>query len=324
MHEDLFEMKTTRPPRPHLRGPMRLALCALMALMASPSVSQSEFTFRLIPEAHWNNAAPDRSTLLPEGEVYLYRAGSYQPDLVARVDVPQALTPDHWHWIAEGRDAEGTPYVSVDSGSIIYPEGAPRFDRGIIGPVAPACALDLGAAADWAGVERIDAVSPDRGSVFPLVIGTRSSFLVPAGPFIVYTMGSDGVSGISPVQTCTVGESVELSRPEPPASDRQHLMVSVPLPPSDEDRSPDLSAELAPFDESSPLSPQPAATALRSEFRTTFFFLDANARTPLVLEIRHPDFFPYRQEISPTPGGVVELPDVVLEPRAGSRDESEK
>ena len=301
--------------RPGIRLTLLVA-SLLWILGAPPTLAQSEFTFKLIPEDSWHDAQPDRSTLLPKGDVFLYREGSYRPDLVAPVNVAQPVSPGIWLWIAEGYSADGAPYVSVETGRIRYPEGADRFDRGVIGPVAPACILDLGSSESWRGVERLDAVSPDRGSVFPVVIGDRSRFMVPAGNYLVYAVGPLGVTAITDLESCTAGEIVGVAPLAPPAADRQGVMVSVRLPGSETDLSEDLNASLLPFDEASPLPPQSPATALRNSVRTTFFFPEANANTPLVLEILHPAFFPYRQEISPRPGEVLELPDVELEPRS--------
>ena len=299
----------------HIGMPGRgfLGWLALSALLAPASWGQTEVTFHLVPEELWNGGLPSPADFLPSGKIFLYRAGSYVPELVAEANKPQVVTPGTWLWIAEAGD-----YVSAVSGKIHYPEGAERFDRNLIDPVVPACKIDLGEARDWRGVARLDAVSLDRRAVYPVIVEDRRRFLVPEGRFLAYTMDSRGVTAISRVASCRTGETVELSRPEPPAAEHQDLMVSVQMPEGMADEGEELSAVLTPFDSSSPPAPQPPTAALRTLYRATFFFLDASAREPLVLEIRHPEFLTHRQELSPLPGGVRELPDVVLKPRVSS------
>lgn len=287
--------------------------CLALALWTPVSQGQIEIRFALVAEELWNDGAPDNSHFLPSGRVFLYRAGSYIPELVAKVDEPQVVTPGNWLWISEAEDDSGGLYVSVVSGKILYPEGAERFDRGLLGPVVPACRVDLGPARLWQGVTRLDAVSLERHAVYPVVVKDRQQFHVPAGRFLVYTVDEEGVTAISRVVRCDPHQTVEISRPEPPSASSQDLMVSVQMPEGQLDKDLQISAVLAPRNASRPLPPQPPTAALRTNYRTTFFFLDVDARDQLELNVRHPEALPQRQEISPLQGGVRELPDIVLE-----------
>ena len=301
---------STMPGRGWLTG------MALLALLAPASQGQTELTFLLVPEESYDQG--DYSRVLPSGKVFIYRAGSYVPELVAEANKPQVVTPGQWLWIAEAWDEAGD-YVSVWSGIMDYPEGAERWDRDLVGPVVPACKIDLGTAQDWQGVTRLDAVSLSREAVYPVIVKDRRHFLVPEGRFVAYAMDTQGVTAISRVVTCAAGETVELSRPEPPTAEHQDLMVSVQMFDGMTDERDELSAVLRPFDPSSPMVPQEPTAAFRTHQRATFFFLDASARELLVLGIDHPQARAHRQELSPQRGGVRELPDVVLEPRASPR-----
>jgi hypothetical protein len=299
---------------PLLTPRLLLTFLILLLLPAPAAEAQIKITFRVVPEALWQDRSQNREHTLPSGKVFLYRAGSYSPEIVATVNEPSLVTPGQWLWISEAEDGQGGLYVSVVSGRIHYPEGAEPYDKGLVGPVVPACKVDVGPATEWQGVTRLDAVSLDRNAVYPVVVRERRSFHVPEGRFLVYTVDEEGVTAISPVQTCGAGETVRLSRPTPPTADAQNVMVSVQIPEGMEGDTEQISVLLAPTrDASRPLPPQPPTAALLTNYRATFFFLDVEAREPLELQVRHPKAQSHRQELSPLPGGVRELPDVVLE-----------
>ncbi len=295
------------PSPRHLRKFIRYLL--LPIVFTTPALGQN-FTFNLIAEEDWNQGRPSRESFLDNGRIYLFRTGSYLPEVIAEVGKPQEVPPGSWHWIAE---AEG--YVSVVSGRIVLPEGQPPFEKGLVEPVVPACKVLLSDESDWAGLRRLDAVSLERGAVFPVAVDSRRSFQIPVGRFVAYVVGAQGMEAIAPIASCRRGETVHLQRPEPPDDRLQDLVIHALLPPGVIDTAEELGALLSPFEgKPTSFSPLRPSATFRTTGRVTFFFLGIHASETLMLEIRHPHTELYRQEIPPLGGKVHEFPLVNLMP----------
>jgi hypothetical protein len=180
-----------------------------------------DMTIGLVPAEYFD--LPDEVLVtkkLPSGLVYLYREGSYEPEIVAQANVPQYIPPGTWFYIAEA-----DRYVSAKSGALVIPEGEPRQARAMVTPVVPACRLHLSEDVRWRGLERLDVVSIDAQAVYPVIPSKRPQLAVPAGRFLAYGVRGGALTGISAVQSCLAGAAAKLEPPSAPAPDRQSLLV---------------------------------------------------------------------------------------------------
>lgn len=282
----------------------------LLLVGVSATVSRAhEISFQLVPEKAWNDGRPASGSSLPAGQIYLFRHGRDLPELVLEANTFGEVPPGDWHWIAE---APG--HVSVVGGLLQLPQESESVRKTIIWPVVPACELDL-SAARWEGVTRLDAVSLDRNATYPVLPSQRSRFLIPAGRFLVYTLDARGLAAISRPTVCRHGEQVPLRRPEPPALDKQDLMISARLPQGGTTKHEDVLTILKPWNAPEARSSlNPTATVWVAD-RVTYFFLDVPAEVPWQLVIQTPELLSHRQELASVGGSVRELEDQLLRPR---------
>ncbi len=282
----------------------------ILAALLAPAASGQEFIFNLVAEEQWNGGRPSRDDFLETGQIYLFRAGSYTPEVVAQVGQAQKVPPGTWHWIAE---SEG--YVSVASGRIDHPEGVAPFQKGLVEPVVPACEIRLEPGEVWTGLRRLDAVSLTRRAVYPIALEHRRRFRIPVGEFVAYTVGAQGIEAISPVSQCLRGKKVPLSRPLPPAEGFQDLVIHVELPSGDTLQEARPTATLLPTEGSADTALLVPTASFYTGSRATFFFLEVSANAPFRLRIEHPQALPHEQEVPPAGGRVHELKKVVLQAR---------
>ncbi|NJL28701.1 MAG: hypothetical protein HC897_12820 [Thermoanaerobaculia bacterium] len=268
-----------------------------------------EISFQLVPEEAWNDGRPAAGSFLPEGQVYLFRHGRDRAELVLETNTFGEVPPGDWYWIAE---APG--YVSVVGGLLQLSRDGESVRKTIIWPVVPACELDL-SADRWKGVVRLDAVSLDRHATYPVAPSQRSRWSIPAGRFLVYTLDARGLAAISRPASCRPSEQVLLRRPEPPAPDKQDLMVSARFPDGFAAKREALVASLQPANASGGQTFRPPTAIVQVADRVTCFFLDVPAEAPWQLAIQHPDLLSHRQELASIGGSVRELEEQPLRPR---------
>lgn len=278
----------------------------LWALMAPAALGQ-KFIFNLVAEEEWNGGRPSRDSFLETGQIYLFRTGSYTPEVVAQAGQAQEVPPGTWHWIAE---SEG--YVSVVSGRIDHPEGVAPFQKGLIEPVVPACEIHLGSGDGWAGLRRLDAVSLTRSAVYPIAVEHRRRFRIPVGEFVAYTVGEQGIEAISPVSQCQRGDKILFPRPQPPATGFQDLVIHVEFPPGEASHEVRPTATLLPAADSADAPLLLPTASFFTGSRATFFFLGVSAKASLLLRIEHPQALPHQEQVLPTESRVRELKKVVL------------
>jgi hypothetical protein len=175
--------------------------------------------FQLVPSDRWERLQElGPEVFLQEGEVRLYRPGSDQVALRARLGEEIPLPKGDWTWIAE---APG--YISTTAGLIssVTESEAPRT---LVWKAEPACRISFGETA-WQGVEQVDFVSLDFGAVFPTSKTSEQEMQIPAGEFLYYTTSSRGLKAISGVRSCGHQEVVAVAEPQPPPENRQDLLV---------------------------------------------------------------------------------------------------
>jgi len=278
-----------------------LALIALSYVSAPLPAHQ--LTFHLAPESEWNGGRPNSQAFLPEGEVFLYRVGSYFPEITLPLNEAQEVPEGLWTWIAQ---APG--FVTVAGGSVSL-GGAEPIQKTLIWPAVPACEIDLGEE-PWRGVSRLDVVSLDHGATFPISIAERRRFNVPAGRSLAYTTDTRGISAFSSIKTCQANRLHRLEEPRPPAPDRQSFMLRAIFPEKVEIGPEELLAKIHTAGE--PLAP---SATLWTSTASTFFFLDLPAHEARKLSLAHPAIRTQSLEIEPLGGSARELPTLTLPPR---------
>ena len=287
-----------------------LAQVVLMAFLGSV-VQAHELTFLLVPQDDWNQGQPAAEAFLTEGKVLLFQHGAFEPELVIEANQPQTVPSGIWYWIAE---APG--YVSTTSGVVRLVDEEP-INKRLIWSVVPACEVDL-QRLEWRGISRLDLVSLDHHATYPITRNSTSTRWIPAGRFLAYTTNPQGIGGISPIDTCRPGDLLELSRPEPPANDRQALVASVRLPQTKDDEpgveKDLLQAFIEPLGNTEPNAPLSPDAVVWAEDRATFFFLDLEAE-PIRLTFEDPTLRSARLELPATPGEVQEPEERQLQHR---------
>lgn len=283
-----------------------------LLMVLGQAASAHELTFLLVPKKDWNQGQPSADAFLESGRVLLFKHGSFEPDLVVEANLPQAVPSGTWYWIAE---APG--YVSTTSGVIRLDDDEP-ISRRLIWSVVPACEVDF-RRIEWRGISRLDLVSLDHHATYPITRRNQSSRWIPAGRFLSYTTDPRGIVGISTVRTCQPGDSLELSKPEPPANDRQAVVANVQIPVGEDgevkvNRSL-LQASIKNLDASGTTGPRSPDALVWVEERATFFFLDLEALGPFQLSFEHPGLRTARLEFAEAPGEVQELKDFRLQNR---------
>ena len=243
---------------------------------------EMEITFHLVPAAHFGQATRSRAAMLPEGTIRLFRAGHYVEEITAEANLPVRVPRGVWSWIAQ---APG--YVSISSSALIVHQG--RSTRQLVWKVVPACEVVLSASDRWRGVRRVDVVSIDHGSVYPIVLEAHHRTPVPAGRFLLYTVEDHGLGAVSEIRTCRQSETIMAGPPPAPPSDRQTWMIhadlasgeAIDLPPASVMA---LEARLELRSDGRRIAPTAIA---RSAAFATVIFLNAPA-APAKLTLRHP------------------------------------
>jgi len=287
-----------------------LALLAALWILPSWSFGQAGVHFALVPVEFWEDP---EGHLLTDGRVRLYKADSYSPDLVVELNEATPISTGVWRWIGE---ADG--WVTVSSGTLSIGESCSGTRR-LLWWVVPACSVSLDDPDDWKGVDRVDLVSLNFGSVYPLVPKVDGVAQIPAGRFIAYGVRAGRLVGISSPMSCRKKQELVLERFETPGAEFQDLMLSVTFPEEG-----DVSGKAAGEDEAmlsslvsdgrlragaAPVLPTAVARSYR---RVTFFFLDVPAGGALELQVEHPSYQTLVLPIESLGGSVRELPDATL------------
>ncbi|MCP4660779.1 MAG: hypothetical protein GY856_35705 [bacterium] len=137
-------------------------LTLLVPSVSGADVPAKELVFHLVPLQYWGHPEGYREKSLPTGTVRLYKVGSHEPGLLAKVNEPVTIPQGQWTWIAE---APG--FVSVAAGSVNVGEecratGKPHpFYMWVV----PACSLLLDDSRGWSSIQRLDMVSLSYGAV---------------------------------------------------------------------------------------------------------------------------------------------------------------
>lgn len=266
-----------------VRGVLLSLAASLLAVGAATAQPGALVEFSLLPEA-WQGAPDSLAHLLQEGEVRLYREGSFAPEIVEPAGSPVEIPFGTWVWVAT---APG--YVSVGTDTLHLPRGeGPTFRRRAVLPVVEACEVRLdGRAEDWRGVQRIDFVSLDRGSVYPHDPRSGLAVRVPAGSFVAYTLGPRGLSGLGGPFRCRPFLEENLSPLPLPPPGRHSFMVHLGLPQGAEPKTEDLQVSLG--SEAGGVSTVAPSALSRAAGRLSLFFIDLPVTAGQVLRIRHPE-----------------------------------
>ncbi|MFQ5528560.1 MAG: hypothetical protein ACE5GX_20180 [Thermoanaerobaculia bacterium] len=274
-------------------------------------MAAAEFTFHLVPSDKWHGSGSDLVNALPTGSIYIYAEDNYDPSFVAEANVPIELPIGSWYWIAE---APG--YVSVDGGTI-HVELGQEGHKSILWPVVPACEAVLGPGS-WNGVDRLDIVGVDSGSVFPIRPKTRRRLMVPAGRLVAYGVYSGQLVGIENLGTCGHEETIEVPIPETPQRDRMDLMVSTVLPEDPKIDERGLSVVVAPTGSPSETGRPPTTIAWQGAI-AHHFFVGVPVPDRAELRIKHPALRSVVRTLDVSGGDAVELPSIALSPRLDLR-----
>jgi len=260
-------------------------------------------TFHPVPVEFWDAPEGPYGHELEEGTVRLYRQGSYQAEFTGRAGEPMHILPGAWVWTAESPG-----FVSTMTQVIQVPEGS-REERGLIVPMTPACHFSLSEDRRWNALDRLDVVSIDEAAVYPVIPAEDRSLWVPRGSHLAYGVDGGSILGISPIGFCEQYEEVVLSYPEPPAADRQSLVVSARLPWDFEAESEgELLVELE--DAGGQGRPTPPLSPDARFFQgpnMVSFFLNVGAEQPHSLSTRHPWLRSASVPVLPSPGSVREV-----------------
>jgi hypothetical protein len=296
-------------------------IAVLLGAVACPTYSSEppakDIVFRLVPLEHWSRAEEYPARALPEGVIRLYRNGSHQPELIADANHSVRVPEGRWTWIAE---APG--YVSVASGLISVGDDCRPTGQAhtLYWWVVPACQLSFEETSAWTRVQRLDIASLSYSSVHPLDPSSTHRAQIPAGSYIPYSVSGNRLFSIGAPGVCGREEEQVLSFPEPPASDRQALVVHLSLPegsaPSQDGTryQEDLILYLEPAGRP-PAMPVPPTAVVWSENRGSFFFQDFSAEVSWRLTGEHPRLQSIRLPIEKLGGDARELTAGELLPR---------
>ena len=269
-------------------------------------------TFRLVPIEYWDDPEGPLGHELQGGRIFLFRAGSFEPEIVAPAGEPIELPPGDWTWMAE---VPG--FVSTSTDDIYTPSSpeAPR-QRLLIVPVVPACHVTRSEDDRWRHLDRVDVVSVTESAVYPQVRGGRSDFWIPAGAYLAYGVRGGELVGISSLARCAAEDEVTLGVPEAPAADVESLLVTAELPEMDEELdSEEILAQLSAGGQEAARPTLPTATVWQGR-RGAYFFLDVPAGgAPRALSLEHPDLRTARKVVESVGGSAREISLGALRPR---------
>lgn len=289
-------------------------LCSgvILMLIVGPSTeaagSKLEVSFVLVPEQHWNGRRPNVDKALPAGNIFLYKGGSYEPELVLTANEPHELPSGNWIWTGEG---EG--FVTVAPGEIsvnleLLPEDTTKR---VIWPVVPACEITLTPTSEWRAIERLDIASLSTSAVYPVNPKTRRAFWLPEGRSIAYSTRAGELLGIKRLLACKQNAVLEVAPPEPPGATTQDLLVHALLPKQEDLAKGDLAVVLQTGQGTH--TPDGLIWSVR---RGSFFFLDIPATSSeLQLHLQHPELRTTSHHLESLGGSVREIPDISLRPR---------
>lgn len=280
-----------------LGNPAGSAGQAFSQLRESPGVWQ---TFLPTPVDFWDDAAGPLGHHLTTGTVFLYRQGAFVPEITGPAGERIHVPPGTWFWMVE---AEG--WVSSFTSPLVVEEGG-AGERTLVVPMVPACHLSLDGDERWMRLDRLDVVALDEQAVFALVPRFRRELWIPAGPYLAYGVrGGSELSGLTPVLRCRPQERQELSVPEPPASDRQSLLVTLRLPETLPKGEAERQLTQLEYPGGRLPSVLPSAVLWQGQ-AGAFFFVGAPAEMPLEVVARHPLLRTERRVVSPLGGSVRE------------------
>lgn len=293
---------------------MGAGLLALLLLLQPLSVSADTpseppfaegwaMTFDLVPVHFWDAPEGPYGHELGTGTVRLYRQGSYEVELTGQAGEPMHIPPGTWLWTAESPG-----FVSTMTNLIRVPEGT-RDERGLIVPMTPACLVSLSEDRRWQALDRLDVVSIDEAAVYPVVPDEDRDFWIPRGNHLAYGVDNGTIRGISSIGFCKQHDEVALGYPEPPAADKQSLVVTARLPWDFEAESEnELVVELE--DAARRARPAPPLSPDARYFQgpnLVSFFLDVEAARPFSLSVRHPWLRAESAPVLASPGTVREV-----------------
>jgi len=263
--------------------------------------------FYVVPE-QWLDTPDVADHFLPDAEVLLYAEGAFEPAMVASAHTPVRIPPGVWT-----ATASAPGYVSTTASTLYLPDSPETAEvrSRVLLTVVEACEIRLeDAPKAWRGIQRVDFVSLEHGSVYPHHPLSDRRIRVPAGSVMVYTIAVRGLDALAGPLPCRFARTEQLARPEPPSPGKHSFMIHSAFPQGAEADLEALSAVLhssaqreaetyllrtagTPDAEAysaaarEPLLPPSARTA--SGNRVSFFFIDAPAKQEaqrLVLE--HP------------------------------------
>ncbi|MEM7482825.1 MAG: carboxypeptidase-like regulatory domain-containing protein [Acidobacteriota bacterium] len=266
-------------------------------------------SFHLVAEDDWNAGRLGPEHFLPDGEVFLYRVGTFEPAIVGPLNEKLEVPPGEWSWIAEGPG-----YVSVLAGVLPVTEEGAASER-LVWHAVPACQVRVEEATDFRRLTRLDLVSLDHGAVYPLVPGVREQAWVPAGKILAYGVTVRGLDGIASPRRCPAGAAISFGVPSPPPPGRQSLMGTALLPEDSENKPVDRAALMAAFVSRDAALPTLPTAAAWSPGRVTLFFLDVEA-TAGWIGLEHPELRTERLLVEGREGEAWELPATQLRERA--------
>jgi len=259
-------------------------------------------TVHLIPEAQWNHGTPDPKAVLESGEVFLFREGTYEPELVLKANAAGQVPPGTWVWVAQ---APG--YTSINTGVLNVPATGSSSTKTLLWPVVPACEMVLDEDPGWRAIGRLDTVSIDRAAVFP-ISPRRGRLWIPAGSFLQYTTDNRGLAALGDVQRCKAEERRTVGPPSRPAADRQDFLVRAKLPLDSEAKAGDLILGLQGRGGGSQQGRiVPSVTVWQGRIGS-FFFLDVPVTGPLQVVGSHPELRSIARDLDSLGGSATEVP----------------
>lgn len=260
-------------------------------------------TFHLVPVEYWDAPAGPYGHDLPAGTVRLFRQGTYRPEVSGKAGEPLYVPPGTWVWTAE---APG--YVSTFTNVLRVGEDGPLDERDFTVPMTPACVVSLSEDRRWGTLDRLDVVSLDEAAVYPVLPAEDRELWIPQGSHLAYGVNRGGITGIGPIGFCRQNQRIELAPPEPPAPDRQSMLVSVGFPEALERESrEELVVELQDPRIRADSPPRAPDAGFLQGDSLIAFFLDVPADHPYRLAARHPRLRSTAAPIAPSGGSVREI-----------------
>jgi len=268
-------------------------------------------TFHLVPVEYWDDPHGPWGHELSAGRVFLYRVGSFVPEIEEAAETPILIPPGDWIW-----SAEAPGYASTFTQHLSVSEGTEHKPREMTVPVVPACRFVRSQDRRWERLERVDVVSLSESAVYPMVRESRREWWVPQGDYLAYGVQGGALTGISEIARCRANETVTLEVPEPPAAGKQSLLVTVELPESMEPAAGgDVLTEVSDVSPLAGAAPLVPAASLWQGSDGAFFFLGLPADAALELAVRHPELRTVTRVVDPLGGSAREIDLGALEPR---------